>query len=427
MKRFDLIPVWTFLLLLPVIVPAQYVYLKKAEDPLWRRFTPFNIKSDSIPNAVSIGYQPHMGRCMFKNGRSAQGEFLFVDMGLEYDENDQDKVFHSLEPDGFILTEIQSNTQSVHTFNEVKYIVVAGRDSKSLIPFDSTLFMYSNDFTKLLRMSFFNKIQLYDECLAVDELDNGNFFFWKKITVTSISSNPMSHVPAVSQYSLRIREAKPVMEWVDDEALDELRSLGPIYLLSGEKMIRIKKWKDIPKEFPIDPYILDIRERLYKNSPEDISFGIRFSNSPEKLQFVPFFDSICIYSVTGDIKSGLGYIQPAFYSGIKSGGLVHFFNGSTFSLLDPGEIDSLFFNGKWFLPIWDKFYYNYMIGTPWSYQNKNYLVVPEGFDQSSFFNFSDETGIRVYMQRKNGNWILTSDAKLEEACKAWMDSSTKFP
>lgn len=149
-----------------------------------------------------------------------------------------------------------------------------------------------------------------------------------------------------------------------------------------------------------------------------------FSNAADKLQFVPFFDSVQIYLRSGESRKRIGYIQPAFYSEIKVSGLVHLFDGSTFSLYDPADVDSVLFRNQWFYPIWDNFCLKYVVGTHWTYKDKTYMIVEEGLDQKRFFNFPNEKDFRIYTTRNGEKWSWAIEEVLE---KVYLESLERIP
>lgn len=412
--------------LLPWFSAGQYVKLERAQIPFWRGIAPFNIRSDSVPNAVSIGYQPHMGRCMFKDGRSVKGEIRFVDTHTQFSEEGISAVKESLNPDGFILRSLQSGTLSQHGFEAVKYIVLEGKENAIALPFDSTVFIYSEEYKRLLRLCFFEGVQLYDELLITDELDQHKLFFWKVLTHSSYNTNPVTGMTvSIPVNGIEdIRGARPVWEWVDDDVYPKLRKSEFYYMPDGKRIIRIRKWKDIPDHVSMDPYIVELGKKLYKNTPQDISFAIMFSNASDKLHFVPFFDTIQIFLGSGEFREGMGYIQPAFYSEIKVSGLIHLFDGSSFTLYDPSDIDSVYFHHQWHYPIWDNFCLKFVIGTPWTHKSKTYMIVEEGLDQKSFFNCPNDLSFRIYTTRNGEKWSWVIDEVLEKDYLEYLETIT---
>jgi hypothetical protein len=394
MKR-KLLSVFGFIFLL---MPGfgQVAELHKANDKLPSFQNPF--KRAKIPTMVTIDYQFHKGRCVLKTGKILEGNFRF-DVSAKNVMNH----YHSSKILKAPVIEFNDPENKIRP-KDILTLTLEGKDS--LLPThspDSTFFTYSQAYSQLLRLNFDNGIQTYDELYIVDELDKQKLVFWA--VNTRLTSSPSNMTGSVS---VSYDELPPAWEFVDSLVYADLRRGETFYAKVDDKILKLKDWDDVSKNFRIDPYIRNLADTLRKFESRDVFFGLVFSYSKEKLKQVPFFRNIEISLEDGRKVTGLGYVQPSCYMGYSYRGIVHYYDGKQFTFFKPGEIKKVIFENREYIPVYDNWYKFYLMAFRWIYNDTEFRVVEEVEPLNNFYNYSDYYKHRIYEKKKGDTWKWVS-------------------
>lgn len=371
---------------------GQVAVLYKANDKLPAFQNPF--KRAKIPTMVTVDYQFHKGRCVLKTGKILEGNFRFnISAG--------NLISHYLDGKRSKMPILEFNDpQTRIRIKEIVTLALEGKDSQ--LPThstDSTFFIYSEEYSALLRLNFDNGIQIYDDLCFVDELNKNELVFWA--VNHSVVSSPAAQT---GTFSTSYDQLPPAWEFVDSLVYADLRRGETFYAKADQQFMKLKDWDDVSKSYRFDPYIRNLADTLRKFDSRDIYFGLLFSYLNDKLKLVPFFRNIEITLEDGRKLKGLGYVQPSCYTGYSYRGIVHYYDGRQFTFYKPYEIREVMFESKQYSPVYDNWFKFWVMAFKWEYNGTEYRVSEEVVPLNNFFNYSVFYKHRIYEKKKGESW-----------------------
>jgi hypothetical protein len=365
------------------------------------------------PDFVTVDYQFHPGKCQLQNGETLQGWFCFFSYAQKFNLFFGQKMKRK---DEMLFKATENSLPDTIRLDKIDRLALAGKDSSVYTMGDSTIFIFSYNNDKLLRLRSEKPVRIYDDLPVVDELFNHKLTFWCESVESNIQRS--SHTGIMyGNTTLYYCRAKPIWEWVDTGTYRQLRTTEELFYEWKGALMRITNWKGLKGMFTIDPYILKVAEIFHRNSPSDVAFGILFSYSENKLSLLPFFREIEIRLLNGQTLKGSGFIQPYRTGWYGKPSCVHFFDGKNFSLFFPEEILSISYLNRKYQPVFDSYGKSWYLGFSYEFDNKTYCVAeghsPPG--KSGFFNQDGEPVFLIFSQKKNGKYFLENDKDLWNA------------
>jgi hypothetical protein len=406
MKQINIL---VFLFLMAPVLPclSQEARLYKADVPFYtRQFR--SVPTPELPNMITVDYQFHHGKATLSDGRKLTGWFSFKSYKMR---PDLEKKMKLKQPEKVeYKTEVNGEVIETIPFDEIKRLALVGKDSMILSDGDSTVFLQKGKM--LLRVLTEKPMPLYDNLYMVDELENNNFTFWralKTVTYTKMGIGP-------SQPSIRYtyKPAKTVLEWVDASAYTQLRTTGEIYYDWQGKVKQVEKWEDVPAQIPVDPFIKNVADVLYKFQPADISYAIIFSLYDRKKELVPFFEPIVISLKDGNTLNGLGFIVPFRYDQYGKTGYITFYDGKDFTLIDGQKVNYAKYRNKTYTPLFNKKFDNWFMTYPMVFKGEKYQVA-DGYafpETIGYFNESGRPFFHVFRLNGKDKYVHETNEKV---------------